>query len=262
MRKQNLADRFTSNHSPKYNNEEETRSENWVSFDTDTSVSEENLEIYEMLQEREEELREKKRQKTVRVLSGILIAGCVYLVFLIYGVFVTDYHYTDAGTIAPEVLSVKDIQEEKSFETIYFQYVKCRSLYEKVLLLDYRLGKGEEEPLTIAPLYEELLDEVTDLSVKTDALTVDTKYSKLKEMLLSWIRNDIAVYLQNMSSSISQNNSETAQNALQDKDRVYANFSIITQNVVALGEQINGIDLTDVKKWTPENYVNNEINGS
>ena len=45
-------------------------------------------------------------------------------------------------------------------------------------------------------------------------------------------------------------------------ESVDANFSIITQNVVALGEQINGIDLTDVKKWTPENYVNNEINGS
>ena len=75
------------------------------------------------------------------------------------------------------------------------------------------------------------------------------------------IKNDFAVYLQNMSSSISQNNSETAQNALSDRNRTYANFSNVTQNIVALGDQIEGVDLTDIKQWTPEDYVNTEING-
>ena len=131
----------------------------------------------------------------------------------------------------------------------------------QVLMLDYRLGKGEEDPLTLAPLYEEKLDTVSSLSIKTDALTVETKYSKVKDMLLSWIKNDIAVYLQNMSSAISQNNSETAQNALQDKDRVYSDFSLITQNLVAMGENLQGVDLTDVKQWTPEDYVDEQING-
>ena len=115
--------------------------------------------------------------------------------------------------------------------------------------------------MTLAPLYEEKLDTVSSLSIKTDALTVETKYSKVKDMLLSWIKNDIAVYLQNMSSAISQNNSETAQNALQDKDRVYDDFSLITQNIVALGSSISGADLTDIKSWTPEDYVDQEING-
>lgn len=119
----------------------------------------------------------------------------------------------------------------------------------------------EEVPLTLAPLYEEKLDTVSSLSIKTDALTVETKYSKVKDMLLSWIKNDIAVYLQNMSSAISQNNSETAQNALQDKDRVYSDFSLITQNLVAMGENLQGVDLTDVKQWTPEDYVDEQING-
>ena len=107
----------------------------------------------------------------------------------------------------------------------------------------------------------EKLDTVSSLSIKTDALTVETKYSKVKDMLLSWIKNDIAVYLQNMSSAISQNNSETAQNALQDKDRVYSDFSLITQNLVAMGENLQGVDLTDVKQWTPEDYVDEQING-
>ena len=159
------------------------------------------------------------------------------------------------------MLSVKELKQKDQYETIYYQYLHCRNLYEKVLLLDYRIGKGEEDPLTIAPEYEALLDEVSDLSIKTDALEVDTKYSQVKNLLLKWIKDDIAVYLQNMSAAISQNNAETANNALQDKDRVYSDFSIITQNMVAMGEKISGVDLMELKEWTPESYVDKKING-
>ena len=223
--------------------------------------SEDSLEINELLQQRQEEKSQKHQKIFSNIMSGVLIAGCVYVSILIYGVMVTDYNYNEYGEIVPEVVSVQDIKEEKAYDTILYQYLQCRSLYEEVLMLDYRLGKGEEDTLTLAPLYEEKLDTVSSLSIKTDALTVETKYSKVKDMLLSWIKNDIAVYLQNMSSAISQNNSETAQNALQDKDRVYSDFSLITQNLVAMGENLQGVDLTDVKQWTPEDYVDEQING-
>ena len=80
-------------------------------------------------------------------------------------------------------------------------------------------------------------------------------------MMVNWIKNDIAVYLQNISAAISENNTEKANNALQDKDRVYDDFSLITQNIVALGSSISCADLTDIKSWTPEDYVDQEING-
>ena len=223
--------------------------------------SEDSLEINELLQQRQEEKSQKHQKIFSNIMSGVLIAGCVYVSILIYGVMVTDYNYNENGEIVPEVVSVQDIKEEKAYDTILYQYLQCRSLYEEVLMLDYRYAQGEEDPLTLAPLYEEKLDTVSSLSIKTDALTVETKYSKVKDMLLSWIKNDIAVYLQNMSSAISQNNSETAQNALQDKDRVYSDFSLITQNLVAMGENLQGVDLTDVKQWTPEDYVDEQING-
>ena len=95
--------------------------------------------------------------------------------------------------------------------------------------------------MVIAPEYEALLTDVEDLSVKTDALQVDAKYEQIKSMLLTWIKDDIAVYLQNMSAAISQNDEETANNALQDKDRVYEDFSLITQNMVATGQETPGV---------------------
>ncbi len=47
-----------------------------------------------------------------------------------------------------------------------------------------------------------------------------------------------------------EDNTEKANNALQDKDRVYDDFSLITQNIVALGSSISGADLTDIKSST------------
>lgn len=219
------------------------------------------LEMEEMNQQLLEADREKKWSFLTRIVNIMLIVACVYFVFLIYGVAVTDYQYTDDGTISAQRLSVSDIRNKKDFETVLVQYESCRLLYEQVLMIDYRLGQGEEDPLIIGPEYEELLDTVSNLSIKTEAATVDTQYTQIKNMLLSWIKNDIAVYLQNMSSSISQNNIETANNALQDKDRVYANFSQITSNIVSLGEQVPGVDLTVIKEWTPESYVDKKIKG-
>lgn len=208
-----------------------------------------------------DEKRRNRWKKIGRWIHGMLITACVYVSFLIYGMAVTTFEYAESDSIQAQRMTKDDIREKKEYEKISFFYEACRCLYEKTLLLDYRLGAGEEYPLSFAPEYEALLDEVEMLSIKTDAVTVDTGYSQVKSMLLTWIKDDIAVYLQNMSAAISQNNMETANNALQDKDRVYTDFMLITQNMAAFGENIKGIDLSIIRHWTPEKYIDEEING-
>ena len=212
-------------------------------------------------QELSEEEQVSKWRLSTRIINILLVVACVYVLFLIYGVSVTDYQYSNNGTIEAQKLSVRELADKKAYETVYYQYLHLRSLYEEVLLLDYRIGKGEEEPLTIAPEYEALLDDVTNLSVKTEAMEVESQYSQIKNIMLLWVKNDIAVYLQNMSAAISQNDVETANKAIQDKERVYKDFSIITQNIVAMGESVKGADLTEIREWTPESYVDEKING-
>lgn len=233
--------------------------------------SKENIEQEEFLLEEHDEfliqksLEEAKRNarwdKTMNIVHVILILACIYTGVLIYGAAVTTYVYDDSGEVTAQRMNISDISARKEYEKIYYYYEACRGLYECTLLLDYRLGAGVEDPLMIAPEYEALLDTVENLSIKTDALSVDTGYSRIKSMLLSWIQSDIAVYLQNMSSAISQNDSTAANNALQDKDRVYNDFMLITQNMAVVGENIKGVDLASIRHWTPENYIDEEING-
>lgn len=223
-----------------------------------SNLTDRNLEDYAEIRDN---TKMKRGNLHTRIINFILIAGCIYLLVLIFGAAVTKYQYNSDGKAVPEKMSVDDIRQKHNFDTILTQYEYCRSLYEKTLLLDYRVAQGQEDTLEIAPEYEALLDDVQNLSVKTDAISVDTKYDQVKSMMVNWIKNDIAVYLQNISAAISENNTEKANNALQDKDRVYDDFSLITQNIVALGSSISGADLTNIKSWTPEDYVDQEING-
>lgn len=223
-----------------------------------SNLTDRNLEDYAEIRDN---TKMKRGNLHTRIINFILIAGCIYLLVLIFGAAVTKYQYNSDGKAVPEKMSVDDIRQKHNFDTILTQYEYCRSLYEKTLLLDYRVAQGQEDTLEIAPEYEALLDDVQNLSVKTDAISVDIKYDQVKSMMVNWIKNDIAVYLQNISAAISENNTEKANNALQDKDRVYDDFSLITQNIVALGSSISGADLTDIKSWTPEDYVDQEING-
>ena len=223
-----------------------------------SNLTDRNLEDYAEIRDN---TKMKRGNLHTKIINFILIAGCIYLLVLIFGAAVTKYQYNSDGKAVPEKMSVDDIRQKHNFDTILTQYEYCRSLYEKTLLLDYRVAQGQEDTLEIAPEYEALLDDVQNLSVKTDAISVDTKYDQVNSMMVNWIKNDIAVYLQNISAAISENNTEKANNALQDKDRVYDDFSLITQNIVALGSSISGADLTDIKSWTPEDYVDQEING-
>lgn len=207
--------------------------------------------------------REKRRDiqiKWVRHIATVLIiAGCVYLLFLIYGVFNTTYIYDDNGNIVPQKMSVESIRELDEYKKFEVQYLQARIIYEKVLTLDYRIAAGVEESMVVAPEYESVLDDVEALSIQLQALEVPAKYSQLKVMLSAWVQTDVAVYCQRMSEAISQNNAQYAQQALEYRQIMYNDFSLITENLVIIGETVDGADLETIVNWSPESYVRENI---
>lgn len=224
-------------------------------------LSTEEFDINSILEARNEAKREKRYKIRTKIINVILISFCVYLIFLIYGVFCTNYQYNEKGKIEPVILSVSEIKELKEFNKILAQYEENRVLYEKILRLDYRLSLGVEDPLVLAPEYEKLLDEVNNLTVKTNALDVDTKYETIKVMLLNWVQTDTAVYLQKISSGISNNNADDASVAIEYKSIMYDDFSLITQNIISIGENVEGSNITNIKQWSPEKFINEDVIG-
>ena len=209
-----------------------------------------------------ERLRRKKKQKYVgKFIQCLLALGCVYLVFLIYGALNTNFTYDVRGNVVPVVLTVDGIKATADFTSMSGQYLQARTLYERVLLLDYRLGTGLEDPIFIAPEYEKILEDVTTLSVQTSAITVPAQYTQPMNMLISWIQNDIALYCQFISRAITKNSVADMNQALLYKETMYNNFMQITEVVAKLGSQVENVDIQNLIEWSPEAFIQQQSGG-
>ena len=191
-----------------------------------------------------------------------LIALCVYVAFLIYGVSMTRYVYTEQGQVAPEVLTVSDMRSLAEYEAFSAYFLRARILYEEAMTLDYRLSIAPDSALVVAMDYTALLDDVAKLSVDISAAEYETGYSSVYGQLLNWVKTDIAVYLQNMAGAITENNAEKANNALISRDVMYADFSRLTANAVSLARSTKGADNMDIYDWSPEAFSESLTEGA
>lgn len=193
--------------------------------------------------------------KSNKTIDMLFLIGCIYLSLLIFGVAMTTYQYNDEGVIEAQQLSYSDIVIKKNFEDLLEQYVECRNLYEKVLKIDAKLAKGEVEPMTLAPKYEAIVSEAELLYTKVDALPIDKQYQQIQAMLLEWLKSNLATYSKNMSVAISQNSETSAKTALANREVTYSNFTLITENLITMGEDLKGVDLVDIKEWDTKNAL-------
>lgn len=224
--------------------------------------SEVALEAAEIENSSEESDKQIWYDKFMKAVNCFLITASIYIVFLIYGVICTQYQYTDEGNIEPTIMSVDELRIKKEYEILLLSYLRDRTIYEDILILDYRLGQGLEDPVIIANEYTALLETVNTASTKTSATVVDAKYLQMQESLSYWIKNDAALYLQYMSDAITNNNADSASYAVMWRSKMYEDFLQITSNIVVTGDAIKGVDMTDIKAWTPDGYVDSFINGT
>lgn len=195
------------------------------------------------------------KNRALRVLQVFLIVLCVYVAFLVYGVIETNYIYNQEGLVEPEILSVADRAALAEYENLSGYYLRARILYERTLSLDYQLSIDPDASLSVAMAYNAMLDDVAKLTVDIDAAQFGTEYSSIKSQLLNWVKTDIAVYLQNISAAITNNDGEKANNAMVSRDVMYADFATLTSNMAALCKSTAGAKNGDIFNWSPESYV-------
>ena len=215
----------------------------------------EDLERESLDEARRREKAKVLRHRFGRIMTGAMILLCVYMAFLIFGVTQTNYIYDDAGQIQPEVLSVADKKNLAEYESLSQYYLRARILYEEALTLDYRLSVYPDDSLSIATEYSGMLDEVSKLTVDIDAADFSTGYTGIQEQLLNWVKTDIAVYLQNISAAIINNDATKAENAIISRDVMYTDFSTLTANMATLCQSTKGAKNGEIFAWSPESFV-------
>ena len=221
---------------------------------------EKDLQNNELRQARIERRHKQRMMVWNKVKIIATITACFYLLFLIFGALNTSYVYNEKGRVEPLKLSYAQLKERNDFEKVENEYLQARRLYEEILTLDYRLAAGIEDPILLSVEYEKLLDkQIEPLTIQVKALNnKDAKYTQFISMLTAWISVDAAVYCQNMSEAIAKNNSTAANHAIQYRNQMYSDFSIITSTISTLGGTVYGVSTDDIEAWSPEGFINSK----
>lgn len=246
---------------PSYEEEETFEDEPYKAEteEEDIPLTEEDLEELNRISKSISEEESAKTQKRKNILSktGTVIMAllCIYIITLIYGVIITEYEYNDAGKIVPVEMSVEEIQKRNDFALLSSLYLQARSVYEQLLSLDYRVAGGQEEAYMIGPEYEKVLSTVDRLVTQIQAASVAKEYTQILELLEYCVNTHMAVYCQNMSSALTTGSKESAEQALLGREELNSTFQTITQNLVTIGRNIRGYDITDIEDWSPDGYI-------
>lgn len=197
--------------------------------------------------------------------SIFLIILSVYMLFLVFGILNTDYVYNENNEVVPKRVSLSEINQLKNFQAIATQYYACRSVYEDVLMLDYRFANAEsqEELVLISAEYWKITDKMKDIGVAINALKLPSEYTNVKNQLLTWTSEYMYWYCQSMSYSISDNSMEDYEKAVEFQSSTYTGFMIITRNLISLGTAVPGAenDVESMSSWSPEKYVDDQTGG-
>ena len=223
------------------------------------SIYDEELEALTADEYIREQKAIKKSNRKIYFTKIFMCFMCAYLLFLIYGVMVTNYDYDEKGSVTAQILSIEDIQNQNEYSALMGYYIEARNIYEKILILNYRYDQSEEDALDLVPEYETVLEDVNKLIVQLKAVTPSKQYSQAYSLLISWVDTDIASFLQEISAAISQNNAEHMQNAINDKTRTYNDCHQLTANMISLGEHVKGVSISELKEWSPEEFLKKEM---
>lgn len=206
------------------------------------------------------EQKKLKRSKRKFYLFKISICFlCGYLLFLIYGVMVTNYDYNKDGEVEAQIMTREDIKNQKEYSTLLGYYIDARSLYEQILLIDYRLEKNPDDAIDLVPEYESWLDTSNKILVQLKAFSPSKAYTPAYNLLINWVNADLSSYLQEISAALSQSSAEHMQNAINDKERIYNDCYQLTANMISLGEKVKGVDISTLKEWSPEEFIKEEM---
>lgn len=216
---------------------------------------EEELEATSLAARRKSEKRELLVSIFLHIFQVTIIIASVYITYLIYGVMVTSYGYDSNGQIVPNVLSVAQLQELSEYENLQSYYLRAQNLYKETLELDFKLSQNEDKALMVAMEYQELLSDVDKLVTDIAAEDADGKYSAIYNQLNTWVATDIAVYLQNIATAITDNSEDKANKALIARNVMYEDFAKITENMMTIAQNTKGVHIGDIYSWSPDDFI-------
>jgi hypothetical protein len=207
----------------------------------DIYVSPPDAGIYDELAYEQKSDRKGNRIKAILILAGI------YLAFVILGAFNTTYVKMPDGTKKAQVVDI-DLREKR--EVYYFlesEYNVLVQMLKDIQDLEAKaFGGSDESMFEIASKYEGLLPRIDKRLPRIKAVEMPQEYKIIQTQFVNIYKDDIALYLQNISKALSMGDQQALQNAVTWSQKTAASFRQITRN---MGELAHLVEL-DTGKYS------------
>lgn len=179
---------------------------------------------------------EYKSSDKSRKIKKILIGLGIYLAFLTLGICSTSFTVNELGHKEAQIVTVTLREERRYYDLLAKEYNYMAQMIEDIKKLDQRFLNGEwtENAFALAAEYEDLLPTIDIRLPRVKALEVPQKYNVIKTAMVNLYKDDIALYLQNMSKALATNNATALKNAVSWSQEISIHLRQLQNNLSEL----------------------------
>lgn len=181
--------------------------------------------------------------------KSILVLFCAYLIFLLFGMLVSDYYVDENGVRQPIVLSLEYLEKREDYRELRQHYDTVSDLIVDMSIIDIHVANEDITNMEAATQYSALLNEKVDILIpKITAMELGEEQIVLQKSMETLLSNDIAVYLQKMIDGLKTGNTDSIKTAMLWREKYLSSFDVIRGDMVLLCESVK-VDPTDIKEW-------------
>lgn len=181
--------------------------------------------------------RKRKVKRVIEITAFIL--ATVYLLILILGVCTTQHYVDENNKTHLIVADVATIKDRSDFNEIKDMMEKVRDVLTDVTVLDIKVANGDLEYTEAAGRYSGILDNIDTLIPKVQAMDLESKNQLIEQSMESLLSNDVAIYLQNISSALTTLDESTMNTALQWRESMWQSYDDLNSQIQILAQNLH-----------------------
>lgn len=184
-----------------------------------------------------------------------IVIGVLYAIALLFGIFSTRFYYDENGNRRAYMMTFSDLKAQDDYNALTEKMTAIRELLTDITIIDIHVANGDYGNYEAATYYTSILDGELDVLIpKISAMNVQDEQKTIQGEMESILSYDLALYLQNMAAGLKSGSNETVSTALSYRDKAFATYEIIENDLKALSERIKMND-ESYYKWLLQDAV-------
>ncbi len=170
----------------------------------------------------------------------IIIAVVLYVAVVAFGLMTTRVYIDENGNRQVFRITFADLKKEDDYNELKESVSAVRDLLAEVTVVDIHLANGAYTNYEAASHYTAILDGKLDVMIpKITSLSVQDEQKPIQEAIESLLKNDLAIYLQNMAKILTTGNTGAVNTVLEYREKALNTYEIIVGELETISDELH-----------------------